>query len=140
MVDQPEGGAEKPRAIRARMAAHVSELTNLRAVCLSMLESGVGAVLVDNPIGPGGLVLASDIVEALAAGAEPDTVWAGEIMRPAPRMVSSDQHPIEVGSEMAAYELEVVAVFDGTDSVRVASALDVLGAVISAATEPEPGP
>lgn len=94
-------------------------------------------MLVDNPVGPGGLVLARDVIEALAAGGEPDTVWAGEIMRPAPRMVSSDQHPIDVGSEMAAYELEVVAVFDGTDSVRVASALDVLGALTRAAKEHE---
>jgi CBS domain-containing protein len=103
-----------------------------------MLESGIGAVLVDNPVGPDGLVLARDVIEALAAGGEPDTVWAGEIMRPAPTMVSSDQHPIDVGSEMATYELEVVAVFDGTDSMRVASALDVLGAVIRASKEPAP--
>ena len=135
MFDQPDVQNSSEMPIPARRAAHVSELTNLREICRSMSESGSGAVLVDNPIGPGGLVLASDIIAALASGADPDTAWAAEIMRPAPRMVRSDQHPVEVGSEMATHELEVVAVFDGTDSLRVASALDVLRAVIRVTEE-----
>ncbi len=136
MANQPDARTEGPTRIPTRTPAHVSELTNLRAVARCMVESGIGAVLVENPVGPGGLILARDIIEALAAGAEPDTVWAGEIMRPAPRMVSHEQHPIDVGAEMAAYELEVVAVFDEDASVRVASALDVLGAVVRAAAKP----
>ena len=72
----------------------------------------MGAVLVESPLGPAGLVTVYDVIEALASGADPDTVWAGDIARPTPRMVSCEQHPTEVGEEMAAYGLEVVAVVD----------------------------
>ena len=130
MFDQPIVRDTASRRIPARKAAHVSEMANLRKVCRAMAESGVGAVLVDNPIGAGGLVLAGDVIAALAAGADADTVWAAEIMRPGPWMVSAEQHPVDVGSEMADHELEVVAVFDGTESLCVASALDVLGAAV----------
>jgi len=100
-----------------------------------MVESGMGAVLVESPAGPAGLVTSRDIVEAVADGADPDLVWAGEIMRPAPRMVSCRQHPADIGEEMAAYELDIVAVVDEDTPLGVASALDILGAVIRAARE-----
>jgi predicted transcriptional regulator len=102
-----------------------------------MVESGIWAVVVEDPVGPSGLVTAKDIIAAIAAGADPDVVWAGEIMRPAPRMVSCEQHPSDVGEEMAAGELDIVAVFDETESVGLATALDILGAVVRATREPK---
>jgi CBS domain-containing protein len=101
-----------------------------------MAESGVHAVLVESPAGPVGLVTARDVIEALAVGADPDVVWAGEIMRPATRMVSCDQHPAAIGEEMAAQDLEMVAVVDEDAQLGVASALDVLRAMVGAAREP----
>jgi CBS domain-containing protein len=50
-------------------------------------------------------------------------------------MVSSQKHPAAVAEEMAAYRLEVVAVVDEDAPVALASALDVLGAVLRAARE-----
>lgn len=102
----------------------------------SMAASGVWAVIVEDPVGPSGIVTARDIIEAMAAGADPDIVWAGEIMQPTPRLVSCEQHPAEVGEEMAAYELDIVAVFDENASVGLATALDILGAVVMATREP----
>jgi CBS domain-containing protein len=58
-------------------------------------------------------------------------------MRSTARVVSCEQHPAEIGEEMAAYELEVVAVVDEDAPLGVASALDVLGAVIRAEKEPK---
>jgi CBS domain-containing protein len=84
-------------------------------------------------------VTAKDVIEALAVGADPDVVWAGEIMRPAPRMVSCEQHPAAIGEEMAAYDLEIVAVVDEDAQLGVASALDILGAMIRAARESRHG-
>ncbi len=100
-----------------------------------MVESGLGAVLVESPLGPTGFVTAKDVIDAVAGGADPDTVWAGEITRPTPRTVSCNQHPADVGQEMAAYELEVVTVIDEDASVGVASALDVLRAVLGLAEQ-----
>jgi CBS domain-containing protein len=102
-----------------------------------MVGSKVWAVVVEDPVGPSGLVTARDIIEAIAAGADPDVVWAGEIMRPAPRMVSSEQHPADVGEEMATYELDIVAVFDENAPVGLTTALDVLGAVIRSTRDSE---
>jgi CBS domain-containing protein len=128
---------ERVRRIPARVPAQVDGLKSMRVVARAMVESGVHAVLVESPAGPVGVVTAKDVIEALAAGADPDLVWAGEIMRPAPRMVSCDQHPAAIGAEMAAYDLEIVAVVDEDAQMGVAFALDILGAMISAAREPK---
>jgi CBS domain-containing protein len=128
----PDDGEERTRRIPARVPAQVDGLTSLRSVARSMVHCGVHAVLVTGDAGPVGLVTGRDVVEAVAAGADPDLVWAGEIMRPTPRMVSSGQHPTDIAEEMVAYDLEVVAVFDDNASMGVASVLDVLGAVIRA--------
>jgi CBS domain-containing protein len=83
-----------------------------------------------------GLVTATDLIEAVAGGADPDLVWASEIMRPVPKIVSCRQDPAVVGEEMAAYELEVVTVLDEDSPLGMASALDVLGAVVRATKQP----
>jgi CBS domain-containing protein len=124
------------RQIPTRVPTQVDGLTSLRTVARAMVESGVHAVLVESPVGPTGLVAAKDVIEALAGGADPDVVWAGEIMRPAPRIVSCEQLLVDVGEEMAAYDLEIVAVVDEDARMGVASALDILGAIVRAAREP----
>jgi CBS domain-containing protein len=137
MAEHAGDESERVRRIPARVPAQVGGLASVRDVARAMLESGVHAVLVDNPAGPVGLVTAKDVIEALAVGADPDVVWAGEIMRPAPRMVSCEQHPAAIGEEMAAYDLEIVAVVDEDAQLGVASALDILGAMIRAARQPK---
>lgn len=139
-VDRQGCGAPRIRRIPARVPAHLDGMASLRAVARSMVESGVDAVLVENPLGPVGFVTAGDVIEAVASGADPDTVWAGEIARPTPRMVSCDQHPLEVGEEMAAYKLDIVAVVDEDGPLAFASPLDVLGAVLRAARDPSRTP
>jgi CBS domain-containing protein len=135
-TDEAEDSDQKQiRRIPARVPALVDGLASLRAVTQRTVESGVGAVLVESPLGPVGLVSAHDVIEAIAAGADPDTVWAGEVARPTPRMVSCRQRPAAVGEEMAAYRLELVAVVDEDAPVALATALDVLGAVLRAARE-----
>jgi CBS domain-containing protein len=140
MTAGQDAGQRQVRRIPARVPARVDGLASLRTVTQRMTESGVGAVLVDSPLGPVGLVTATDVVEAIAAGADPDTVWAGEITRPTPRMVSCEQHPAAVGEEMAAYRLEVVAVVDEDAPVALASALDVLDAVLRTARQESRSP
>jgi len=139
-VDREGCDAPRIRRIPARFPAHVNGMTSLRAVARSMVESGVGAVLVESPLGPVGFVTAGDVIEAVSTGADPDTVWAGEIARPTPRIVRRDQHPLDVGEEMAAYRLEIVAVADEGGPLAFASALDVLGAVLRAARDPSRTP
>jgi CBS domain-containing protein len=129
------GERRRPR-IPTRVAATLGGMETLRSVARSMMESGLGAALVENPAGPMGLVTATNLIEALAGGADPDLVWVSEIMRPVPRIVSRRQDPAVVGEEMAAYELEVVTVVDEDSPLGLASALDVLGAVVRATKQP----
>lgn len=110
-------------------------MASLRGAARVMVESGVAAVLVESPIGPVGLITASDLVEAIATGADPDVLWAGEISRPAPKVVSCEQHPVELGEEMVADGFDMVAVMDEGIPLGLASALDVLGAVLRGARE-----
>jgi CBS domain-containing protein len=137
MAEDVADERERVRRIPGRVPAQVDGLASVRDVAWAMVESGVHAVLVESPAGPVGLVTAKDVIEALAVGADPDVVWAGEIMRPAPRMVSCDQNPSAIGEEMAANDLEIVAVIDEDAQLGVASALDILGAMIRAAREPK---
>ncbi len=137
MVNQEEEHADRKghRRIPARVPARVDGLASLRTVTQRMVDSGLGAVLVESTLGPVGVVTTNDVIEAIAAGADPDTVWAGEVTRPAPRIVSCQQHPAAVGEVMAAHRLEVVAVMDEDAPVTLATALDVLGAVLRAARQ-----
>jgi len=137
MAEDVADERERVRRIPGRVPAQVDGLASVRDVARAMVESGVHAVLVESPAGPVGLVTAKDVIEALAVGADPDVVWAGEIMRPAPRMVSCDQSPSAIGEEMAANDLEIVAVIDEDAQLGVASALDIVGAMIRAAREPK---
>ena len=127
---QSEPCAPQVRRIPARVPARVSSMASLRFAARTMVESGVAAVLVESPIGPVGLVTAYDLVEAIAAGADPDVLWAGEISRPASKVVSSRQNPVKLGEDMVAERLEMVAVMDEGIPVGVVSALDVLRAVL----------
>ena len=138
MVEKTNPESRPNRRIPARVPALVDGLASLRRVAGLMMESGLGAVLVDSPAGLAGLITAKDVIEAIAAGADPDICWAGEIMRPVPRVVSCDQHPTEVGEEMLAYELDVVTVVTDNAPLGVASALDILGAVIRTMRESRP--
>lgn len=137
MAEDVADERERVRRIPARVPAQVDGLASVRDVARTMVESGVHAVLVESPAGPVGLVTAKDVIEALAVVADPDVVWAGEIMRPAPRMVSCDQNPSAIGEEMLANDLEIVAVIDEDAQLGVASALDIFGAMIRAAREPK---
>jgi CBS domain-containing protein len=109
-------------------------MASLRFAARAMVESGVPAVLVESPLGPVGLVTAGDLVEAIASGADPDVLWAGEVSRPATKLVGVEQNPVTLGEEMVAEGFEVVAVMDEGIPVGVACALDVLEAVL-----PRPG-
>lgn len=139
MTDQPDNGdaRDRSRRIPSRVPACVDGLTSIRTVARSMVESGVNAVLVESPAGPMGLVTMRDVIEAVAAGVDPDVVWAGEVMRLAPRTVSREQHPADIGAEMVAYDLDVVTVLGDNAPLGVASALDILGALVRAVREPE---
>lgn len=129
-VNDDEACPERVRQIPARVPARVALMASLRVVAQSIVESGVSAVLVESDAGPVGIVSASDVIQAVAGGADPDLVWAGEIARPAPKVVSCERDPTHLGTEMAAYHLEIVAVMDEGAPLGVATALDVLGAVL----------
>lgn len=130
-----DAASEPVRRIPARVPAHVDGVAPLRDVARAITNTGVGAVVVDNNLGPLGFVTARDLVEAIADGADPDICWAGAIMRPVLRMVSREQNPVAVGEEMAACELEVVTVVDENSRLGVASALDILRSVVRVVRE-----
>ena len=134
-LDHGENPSGQVPRIPTRGLARVDGLASLRVVARSMVESGVEAVLVESPLGPVGFATAHEVIEAVAGGADPDTCWATEISHPPPRMVSWKQHPAAVGREMSAYGLEFVMVVDEDKPLGVASALDVLSAVLRGTKE-----
>ena len=65
----PETGSEPVRRIPVRKPAHVGGMTNIRVVARAMVETKIGAVLVENSVLPVGLITAGDVIEAIADGA-----------------------------------------------------------------------
>jgi hypothetical protein len=52
-------------------------------------------------------------------------------MHPTPKVVSDQDHPVDVGEQMARHEVDVVGLVSEGAPVSVAFALDVLRAVLS---------
>jgi CBS domain-containing protein len=66
-----------------------------------------------------------DIVRALADGADPDTVWAVDVMSEELVTVGADDVVIDVALRLVAENLRHVAVTERGDIVGVVSARDV---------------
>jgi predicted transcriptional regulator len=68
------------REVMSRGAISVDEKLTLRSLAAVLAELGIGVALVARPDGSAGVVSERDIASALAQGADPDEVWAADVM------------------------------------------------------------
>ena len=126
------GGAPGPddpvRAIMSRPVLSVPGRASLRQVAIELARAGIGAVLVADADQPVGIMTERDVVRALAEGADPDAVWAADVMTPRALFAAPDDVISSVAELMRIAEVRHVPVRDGERIVGIVSLRDILDA------------
>ncbi len=114
------------REVMSRGAISVDEKLTLRSLAAVLAELDIGAVLVARPDGSVGVVSERDVVRALAEGADPDEVWAGDVMADSVVIAEPEETVVAVAERMVGETIRHVPVVDRGKVVGVVSARDVL--------------
>ena len=124
--------AVRARDVMSRGAISVNEKLTLRSLSAVLAADDIGAVLVHRSADDVGVVSERDVVRALADGADPDEVWAADVMVDALVTAELDEPVPEVAARMAAEAVRHLAVVDRGTVVGIVSARDVLDALSGA--------
>lgn len=114
------------REVMSRGAISVDEKVTLRSLAAVLGELDIGAAIVARPDGSAGLVSERDLVRAIAEGAEPDEVWAADVMVVDLVLAEPEETVLDVAARMSAESVRHIAVVDRGKIVGVVSARDVL--------------
>jgi CBS domain-containing protein len=123
---------ETVRSLVHRPAVEVAPRATLREVARTLTEESVGIAVVTAPHGPGrgtraaGVISERDVVAAVADGADPDEVWAEDVMTEDLASTTPDE-PVRVAARrMLADEIRHLPVVEGDAVVGVISVRDAL--------------
>jgi signal-transduction protein with cAMP-binding, CBS, and nucleotidyltransferase domain len=104
----------------------VDEKLSLRSLAAVLAAEEIGAAFVRRADGSLGIASERDVVRALADGADPDTVWAADVMSQELVTVGADDVLIDVALRLVGENLRHVAVTEHGEIVGVVSVRDVL--------------
>jgi len=110
----------------SRGAISVDEKLTLRSLAVVLAELDIGVALIARPDGATGVVSEGDLVHALADGADPDEVWAADVMIDDFVFAEPEESILDVAERMSAEAVRHVNVVDRGTVVGVDSARDVL--------------
>lgn len=114
------------REVMSRGAVSVDEKLTLRSVSAVLAELDIGVALVARPDDSVGIVSERDVVRALADGADPDEVWAADVMIEEIVVAEPEEPILDVAQRMVEEGVRHVAVVERGVVVGVASARDLL--------------
>jgi CBS domain-containing protein len=118
------------RSIMVRPVVEVGGHNTLRQVTEQMSGAGVGAVLVVRAGTAAGILSERDVVRALAEGADPDEVWAADVMTEPVMWVTPDDAISSVAELMELGGVRHVPVREGGRAVGMVSVRDVLDVLV----------
>ncbi len=118
------------REVMSHGAVSVDEKMTMRSLAAVLAELDIGIALVARPDQSVGIVSERDVVRALAAGADPDEVWAADLMVDRLVLAEPQESIVEVAERMSTEGIRHVAVVSRGTIVGVVSARDVLPALI----------
>ena len=102
---------------------------SLREVAVLLRDKDVGVLLVRDGEAFG-ILSERDVVGALADGANPDEVWAADVMTRDVLIAEPQAEIVYVGLSMVEANVRHVVLADGTEAVGVVSLRDVAAALI----------
>jgi CBS domain-containing protein len=114
------------RDVMSRGAVTVDEKLTLRSVSAVLAELDIGVALVARPDDSVGIVSERDVVRALADGADPDEVWAADVMMEEIVVAEPEETILDVAQRMVEEGVRHVAVVERGVIVGVVSARDLL--------------
>ena len=114
------------REVMSRGAISVDEKLTLRSLAAVLAELDIGVAIVARPDGSVGVVSERDVARALAAGADPDEVWAADVMSDDLVLAEPDETIVDVAERMSVEAVRHVTVVDRGTIVGVVSGRDVL--------------
>ena len=113
-------------SIMSTPAITVEPQATLREVAGVLRDASIGAVVVLAPGRPMAVISERDIVLALADGADPDAIWAADVVTEEPRYVTPS-HPVpRLAEEMLAAGIRHMPVVDENEVVGMVGARDAL--------------
>jgi predicted transcriptional regulator len=98
-MEDPRGPV---REVMSRGAISVNEKLTLRSLAAVLDELDIGVALVACPDGSVGVVSERDVVRALAEGADPDEVWAADVMIDDLVLAEPEETIVDVAERMSA--------------------------------------
>jgi predicted transcriptional regulator len=118
--------SKQVREVMSHGAISVDEKVSLRSLAVVLTELDVGVALVHRPDGSAGVVSERDVSRAVAEGADPDEVWAADVMTRDLVLAEPEESILDVAERMSAESVRHVAVVDHGVIVGVVSARDLL--------------
>ncbi len=114
------------RDLMSHGAISIDEKVTLRSLAAVLTELDIGVALVARPDGSVGVASERDVVRALAAGADPDEVWAADVMSDDIVFAEPDELIVDVAHRMSTEGVRHVPIVDRGTVVGVVSARDLL--------------
>ena len=111
-------------------ATYAERDDTLRTLARRMSEAHVRCLLLHRRDGTLSFVSEHDLVDALAGGADPDQVWAVDVMSAGVIAEPPDRPISEVAELMRSVPVRHVVVVDHENVIGVASVHDVLGVLL----------
>ncbi|HET7487803.1 MAG TPA: CBS domain-containing protein [Acidimicrobiales bacterium] len=122
--------------IAATPIVTVSRRATLRQAAKALRTANIGALVVLPDHGkPLGIISERDVVRALADGANPDEVWAADIMTEEPRYITPAQTIRSATEEMLTVGVRHLPVIDEGEVVGMVAARDALRVLSAAVAE-----
>jgi CBS domain-containing protein len=116
-------------SLASRRVVGADRYESLREACILLASNEVGALIVYDSYGPAGVFSERDLVQAVADGADLDTMTVDDYMTLAPVRIDSGSSLEEAIANMSELGVRHLAVVEDHEVVGVVSARDVLRAL-----------
>ncbi|MFN0090620.1 MAG: CBS domain-containing protein [Acidimicrobiales bacterium] len=117
------------------LPAFIDAEQTLREAADYLTANEIGSLLIWRNDAQVGIVSERDIVAALARGADPDEVWAADVMTEDLVIARPDTPIVDAARAMLEAGVRHVVVMDGDKPAAVVSMRDLLGPLLDAALE-----
>ena len=114
------------RDVMSRGAISVEEKLTLRSLAAVLAELRIGVALVRAPDGAAAVVSERDLVRALADGADPEEVWAADVVSGDIVIIEPDETILAAADRMTDEGVRHLAVIERGEVIGVVSGRDVL--------------
>lgn len=114
------------RDVMSRGAISVDEKATLRSLAAVLTELQIGVALVQSSDGHVGIASERDLTAALAAGADPDEIWAADVAIDDLVIAEPEDSIADVADQMVLQNVRHVPIVERGTIVGVVSERDIL--------------